>query len=412
MWIRDSSGTIFIRRSFGGDELYKYVLKEFVGYLAEKRFNLSWSIEGTRSRTGKMLPPKLGLLSFAAEPYVEGRSDDIALQPVAITFDQLHEVGEYAEYAEGGKKSAEGFSWLYNFIKAQGQNNYGKIYIRFPEPVSMRAIMGPPNGEIAQDDAKRRLALHKMAFEVAWRVNKAAPVTPPALVTATLLGTQGAALSAAPVTPALSPVLDYPEQLAGPLASRGGHLRTVSGVEQVLRALAASGLVTRVDGARDVVWLIEPDQQLAATFYRNSIIHVFQLGAICEIALTLAARSEPGPERLAAFWASIDRQRDLLKFDFYFQEKSLHRKQIEAQMALADPDWEAKLVAADLTAISADEELANFATNAGAAIFRTNCARCHNIQGKGGALTHGKYAAGLTGVDPKDIWTAMVTGPC
>ncbi|MGB2934710.1 MAG: glycerol-3-phosphate 1-O-acyltransferase [Nostocoides sp.] len=340
------SGVIFIRRSIS-DPLYKFMLKEFVGYLAEKRFNLSWSIEGTRSRTGKMLPPKLGLLSFAADPYIEGRTDDIALQPVAITFDQLHEVGEYAEYARGGKKAAEGFSWLYNFIKAQGQNNYGKIYIRFPEPVSMRAIMGPPNGEIAQDDAKRRLALHKMAFEVAWRVNKAAPVTPTALVTATLLGTQGAALSAAQVTLALSQVLDYLEQLAVPLASSVGNLRTVSGVEQVLRALAASGLVTRVDGARDVVWLIEPDQQLAATFYRNSIIHVFQLGAICEIALTLAARSEPGPERLAAFWASIDRQRDLLKFDFYFQEKSLHRKQIEAQMALADPDWEAKLVAAD-----------------------------------------------------------------
>lgn len=47
----------------------------------------------------------------------------------------------------------------------------------------------------------------------------------------------------------------------------------------------------------------------------------------------------------------------------------------------------------------------------GGLIFRTNCAMCHNIQGKGGALTHGKYAAGLTGVDPKDIWTAMVTGP-
>lgn len=47
----------------------------------------------------------------------------------------------------------------------------------------------------------------------------------------------------------------------------------------------------------------------------------------------------------------------------------------------------------------------------GGDIFRTNCAMCHNIQGKGGALTHGKYAAGLTGVDPKDIWTAMVTGP-
>lgn len=351
------SGVIFIRRSIA-DPLYKFMLKEFVGYLAEKRFNLSWSIEGTRSRTGKMLPPKLGLLSFAAEPYVEGRSDDIALQPVAITFDQLHEVGEYAEYAEGGKKSAEGFSWLYNFIKAQGQNHYGKIYIRYPEPVSMRSIMGPPNGEIAQDEDKRRLALQKMAFEVAWRINKAAPVTPTALVTAILLGAQGVAMTGAHVTTGLAPVLDYLDGLAVPMADSVQNLRTETGVEQVLTALASSGTVTRVEGARHVVWQITEKQQLAATFYRNSIIHVFQLGAICEIALVLAARTHVseersggelpgapvGPTRLDIFWAQADRLRDLLKFDFYFQEKSLYRKDIQRQMVAADPDWESRLM--------------------------------------------------------------------
>lgn len=335
------SGVIFIRRSIA-DPLYKFMLKEFVGYLAEKRFNLSWSIEGTRSRTGKMLPPKLGLLSFAAEPYIEGRSDDIALQPVAITFDQLHEVGEYAEYARGGKKAAEGFSWLYNFIKAQGQNHYGKIYIRYPEPVSMRSIMGPPNGEIAQDEDKRRLALQKMAFEVAWRVNKAAPVTPTALVTAILLGVQGVAMTGAQVRGALGPVLLYLDKHDVPQADSVVNLRSLAGVEQVLTALSASGTVTRVAGARQIVWQITEKQQLAATFYRNSIIHVFQLGAICEIAIALSARA-PAQERLAHFWAQVDRLRDLLKFDFYFQEKSLYRLAIEKEMATADPDWQEHL---------------------------------------------------------------------
>ena len=126
----------------GDDPLYKYVLKEFVGYVVEKRFNLSWSIEGTRSRTGKMLPPKLGLLTYVADAYLDGRSDDILLQPVSISFDQLHETAEYAEYARGGEKTPEGLGWLYNFIKAQGERNYGKIYVRFPEAVSMRQYLG------------------------------------------------------------------------------------------------------------------------------------------------------------------------------------------------------------------------------------------------------------------------------
>ncbi|HEV3068153.1 MAG TPA: 1-acyl-sn-glycerol-3-phosphate acyltransferase, partial [Streptosporangiaceae bacterium] len=82
------AGVIFIRRSTADDPLYKYVLREYVGYVLEKRFNLSWSIEGTRSRTGKMLPPRLGLLSYAADAYLQGRVDDILLLPVSITFDQ------------------------------------------------------------------------------------------------------------------------------------------------------------------------------------------------------------------------------------------------------------------------------------------------------------------------------------
>ena len=83
------SGVIFIRRNIGDDALYKYVLKEYVGYVVEKRFNLSWSIEGTRSRTGKMLPPKLGLMSYVADAYLDGRSDDILLQ---AGLDQLRPV--------------------------------------------------------------------------------------------------------------------------------------------------------------------------------------------------------------------------------------------------------------------------------------------------------------------------------
>ena len=76
------AGVIFIRRSTADDPVYKYVLREYVGYVLEKRFNLSWSIEGTRSRTGKMLPPRLGLLSYAADAYLSGRVDDLLLLPV------------------------------------------------------------------------------------------------------------------------------------------------------------------------------------------------------------------------------------------------------------------------------------------------------------------------------------------
>ena len=233
------SGVIFIRRNIAGDPLYKYVLKEYVGYIVEKRFNLNWSIEGTRSRTGKMLPPKLGLLKYVADAYLDGRSDDILLQPVSISFDQLHETREYAAYARGGEKTPEGVSWLYKFIKAQGERNFGKIYVRFPQAVSMKHYLGSPHGDQAPDEAAEKLALQKMAFEVAWRILQATPINATGLVSALLLVTNGLALTLDQVHHTLQDSLDYLERNGIPMSESAQRLRTLEGTRAALDALLA-----------------------------------------------------------------------------------------------------------------------------------------------------------------------------
>ncbi|OBI40432.1 glycerol-3-phosphate acyltransferase [Mycobacterium kyorinense] len=336
------SGVIFIRRNIGNDPLYKYVLKEYVGYVVEKRFNLSWSIEGTRSRTGKMLPPKLGLMSYVADAYLDGRSDDILLQGVSISFDQLHETAEYAAYARGGEKRPEGFSWLYNFIKAQGERNYGKIYVRFPEAVSMRQHLGPPGGPIAQDEAARRLALQKMSFEVAWRILRATPVNATGLVSALLLTTHGVALTLGQLHHTLQDSLDYLERKQTPVSTSALRLRTPEGVRAAVDALSNGHPVTRVDGGREPVWRIAPEDEHAAAFYRNSVIHAFLETSIVELALAHAGHADG--DRVEAFWKQAMRLRDLLKFDFYFADSASFRDNIAEEMAWHQ-DWEAHVAA-------------------------------------------------------------------
>jgi glycerol-3-phosphate O-acyltransferase len=336
------SGVIFIRRNIADDPLYKYVLKQFVGYVVEKRFNLSWSIEGTRSRTGKMLPPKLGLLSYVADAYLDGRSEDILLQPVSISFDQLHETAEYAEYARGGEKRPEGLSWLYNFIKAQGERNYGKIYIRFPEAVSMREYLGPPHGPVAQDPAAKRLALQKMAFEVAWRILRATPVNATGLVSALLLATRGVALTLDQLHHTLQDSLDYLDRKQAPVTNSALRLRTADGVRAAVDALSNGHPITRIDGGREPVWLIEPEHEHEAAFYRNSVIHAFLETSIVELALAYAARVEG--DRLDAFWSQVMRLRALLKFEFYFADSAAFREHVAEEMAWHD-DWEAHVQA-------------------------------------------------------------------
>jgi glycerol-3-phosphate O-acyltransferase len=335
------AGVIFIRRSTADDPLYKYVLREYVGYVLEKRFNLSWSIEGTRSRTGKMLPPRLGLLSYAADAYLQGRVDDIALLPVSITFDQLHEIAEYADYARGAQKKPEGFGWLYGFIKAQGARHYGKVYVRFGEPLLLSAFLGPPGGATATDPNARRLALQKTAFEVAWRINQGMPVTATALVTTILLAMHGTALTFGQIRLGLADGLDYLESRAIGRTASARALSAAEPVRATLDALVAGGLVTVTADGREPVWQIGPDHQLAATFYRNSVIHFMLDTALCELAVLRARDDSTDP--VGAFWAEVFWLRDLLKFEFYFRERDEFRRQVREEMDRHDPAWEERL---------------------------------------------------------------------
>jgi len=335
------SGAIFIRRKLD-DPLYKYVLQQFVGYIVEKRFNLSWAIEGTRSRTGKMLPPKLGLLAYVADAYLDGRSDDILLQGISISFDQLHETAEYAAYARGGEKTPEGVSWLYNFIKAQGERNYGKIYVRFPEAVSMREYLGEPGGPMAADDAAKRLAMQKMAFAVAWRILRVTPVNATGLVSALLLTTRGVALNLDQLHHTLQDSLDYLERTQTPMTNSALRLRTPDGVRAAADAMSGGHPLTRVDGGRETVWRIAPEDEHEAAFYRNTLIHAFLETSIVELALAHARRAES--DRLEAFWAQAMRLRDLLKFDFYFADSAAFREHLTEEMSWHD-DWEANVEA-------------------------------------------------------------------
>lgn len=330
------SGVIFLRRKLD-DPLYKYVLRQYVGYIVEKRFNLNWSIEGTRSRTGKMLPPKLGLLSYVADAYLDGRSEDILLQPVSISFDQLHETAEYAEYARGGEKTPESVSWLYNFIKAQGERNYGKIYVRFPEAVSMRQYLG--DGKGLDQDAKR-LAMQKMAFEVAWRIVRVTPVNATGLVSALLLTARGVALTVGQLHHTFQDALDYLERKEIPMTNSVLRLRTPEGVRAAADALSGGHPVTRVDGGREPVWRIDPDDEHEAAFYRNSIIYAFLETSLIELGLAHAARAQS--DWLDVFWDQVIRLRDLLKFEFYFADSVTFRENITAEMSWV-PDWEQQI---------------------------------------------------------------------
>src|SRR6266576_2347253 len=321
------AGFVFIRRSSGDDEIYKLALREYLGYLLAKRFNLEWYMEGGRSRTGKLRPPRYGLLAYVAEAVARGRASDACLVPVAITYDQLREVSAMAaEQGGAAQKKPEGLSWLASYARGQ-LTRVGTVHICFAEPLSVADALRP--GGQGDDPDGRRLAVQKMAFEVAVRINRVTPVTATALVTLALLGVRDRALTLGQVRGVLEPLCSF-------LAGRGlpylGHvLRTGTGVRQVLDALAQQNVVTIYTGGEEPVYAIERGQHLVAAFYRNSAIHHFVHRAIAELVLL----SKPGDR-----WDEAMRLRDQLKFEFFFPDKESYRQELGAELRRLHPSWE------------------------------------------------------------------------
>ena len=338
------AGIVFIRRSFGDDETYKFAVREYFGFLLAKRFNLEWYMEGGRSRTGKLRPPRYGLLANVAEALEQGRAEDAYLVPVSIAYDQLREVAAMAAEQRGAAKKGEGLSWLASYARAQ-LSQIGTAHVRFGVPISLRAAL---DGAAPGPDG-RRLALQKTAFEVAVGINRVTPIVATSLVTLTLLGVRDRALTLSQVARVLRPVRDYvlecglphaTELLGGEAEGEGAAQRALAseertepgsrpssgeaGLRRVLAALTAEKVVTTFADGDEPVFAIERGQHLVAAFYRNSAIHHFVNRAIAELMLLCPPRER---------WDEAARLRDLLKFEFFFPDRAAYQAQLTAELA-------------------------------------------------------------------------------
>ncbi len=136
--------------------------------------------------------------------------------------------------------------------------------------------------------------------------------------------------------------LDYLDRKHTPVSTSALRLRSRDGVRAAVDALSNRHPVTRVDSGREPVWYIAPEDEHAAAFYRNSVIHAFLETSIVELALAHARHTDG--DRVEAFWAQVMRLRDLLKFDFYFADSAAFRANIAEEMAWHQ-DWESQVAA-------------------------------------------------------------------
>lgn len=321
------NGFIPIRRSTGDLPVYRFALRAVVGRLVATGRNLIWSIEGGRSRTGKLRPPRYGLLRYVTDAVETDRSHQTLAVPVSILFDQLplHEVKLMVEESRGLPKKPENLRWLVSYARGLRQR-LGRIYIDFGVPVPLYDRIEA----LKADGLTDRQVVERVALDICHRLNRATPVTATAAVCVAMLG-EDRALTLDEVSATVAPLAHYLRARGWPVAG-GADLTERATVSQTLHDLVGSGVLTRYSGGPETVWGIGQDQHLIVAVYRNSAIHVLVERAIAELALLAIVANPEKPKRVG--WERALQVRELLKFDFFFPARDEFAQDMWSEIAI------------------------------------------------------------------------------
>jgi glycerol-3-phosphate O-acyltransferase len=305
------NGFIPVRRATGDVPVYRLALRALVGQMVASGRNLVWSIEGGRTRSGKLRPPRYGLLRYVTDAVESVQSVQTLAVPVSILFDQLplHEVKLMTEESRGLPKKPENVRWLLSYARGL-RHRLGRIYINFGSPVPLYERMVA----LRDDGLTDRQVVERIALDICHRLNQVTPVTATAAVCVAMLG-EDRALTLDEVCATVAPLAQYLRARGWPVAG-GADLTDRATVSQTLHDLVGSGVLTCYAEGPTTVWGVGDDQHLIVAVYRNSAIHVLVMRAIAELALLAMVRTPGATKRTG--WEKSLAVRELLKFDFFF----------------------------------------------------------------------------------------------
>jgi glycerol-3-phosphate O-acyltransferase len=333
-------GAFFIRRSFKGDRLYGAVVDAYMRRLLKDGWPLEFFLEGGRSRTGKLLPPKLGLLSIVVDAVLGAEGDSsrkVYFAPISIGYERLVEERAYVHELSGGEKQKEDVGGLFRAAES-AHGRYGKLNVQFGELLTLDGVQ-KELGEAKRPEtpAKRRALVTRLAYRVMNEINRVTAVTPSALVAAALLthgkrGIPHGELVArcerlatilrgkgARFTPTLlvssDPFVLRREAIreACELFFRAGHLEAHRPGQPVGDAKRAAR------PGPDAVYVVPDVERLSLDLSKNLVVHFFVSRAT--IAAPLFAAEAAGdaaldPNLLAARVQALSR---LFKYEFQFR---------------------------------------------------------------------------------------------
>ncbi|WP_077339837.1 glycerol-3-phosphate 1-O-acyltransferase PlsB [Pseudocolwellia agarivorans] len=280
------AGAFFIRRSFNGNRLYSTIFREYLGLLFERGYSVKYYSEGGRSRTGRLLPAKTGMLAMTIQSLLRGIDRPLTLVPVYIGYEHVMEVGTYHKELSGSEKKKESFLGVFKAIKSL--RNYGKGYINFGEPININKFLTDevPDWKSAinpLDPQKPKWltpTVNLLADKVMTNINQCAALNGVSLVALILHATDNKALSKSELESQLDFFLML--QRSAPYSTEL-TVPPESGTELLAEVIALNKVTVNEDSFGEIISLDE-SATLEMRYYRNNILHTYVLHAfVCRV---------------------------------------------------------------------------------------------------------------------------------
>src|ERR1700675_532700 len=287
-------GAFFLRRSFKGDALYPVVFAKYLGFMMARGHPLEYFIEGGRSRTGRLLAPRAGMLSMTVRSYVRDPKRPVIFMPVYFGYERIVEGRTYIGELSGQPKQKESVFVLLKSTVSVLRSKFGKVHVNLGRPIALDQLLQKHNpnwrlGPAENDDPRAGwigAAISDLAVRINTEINAAAAVTPINLVAMAILATPRQAL----------PELDLIRQLElyqrllrdapySPLVTV-----TPDSGEQMIRYAEAMGILERQKHPLGDIMRRNAENAVLATYYRNNILHLFALPSLLACAFVGNAR--------------------------------------------------------------------------------------------------------------------------
>jgi len=319
------AGAFFIRRSFADNELYKMIFRKYLTFLIREGYTQEFFIEGGRTRTGKILTPKLGMLSAIVDAFVQGVRRDLYLVPVSIHYGRIPEEEVYRREVAGEEKQRESLAAL---LRARSvlSRRYGTAYVNYGEPISLADALGARRERFHQQgdekavERERDRFVQRLGFRLLREVNAVAVVGATSVSASVLLGAPRAA------TP-LAEFLTMADALLAILREAGAELTASllrnerSGFRESLNWLESGGLAERLQDGTQMVLHVPAEKRQNLDYYKNNIIHFLLLPGLVRQALQHGVRG--GDIELYVSWWL-----DIYRWEFPLPEREALRDQV------------------------------------------------------------------------------------